>query len=33
MKRFKCVFGPCTFTQFWYWSLHFFLFGIGPCSL
>jgi hypothetical protein len=32
-KRFKCVIGPCTFNRFWHWSLHFFLFGIGPCTL
>jgi len=31
--RFKCVIGPCTFIRFWHWSLHFFLFGIDPCTL
>ena len=22
--RLKCVIGPCTFINFWHWSLHFF---------
>jgi len=32
-NRFKYVISPCTFIQFWYWFLHFFLFGINPCTL
>jgi len=31
--RLKYVISVYTFTQFVYWSLHFFLFGIGPCTL
>jgi hypothetical protein len=31
--RFKCVISPYTFVIFWDWSLHFFLFGLSPCTL
>jgi len=31
--RLKWVIDPCTFTNFWHWSLHFFLFGFTPCTL
>jgi len=26
----KCVIGPCTFTIFWLWSLHFFCLALVP---
>jgi len=28
--RFKCVIGPCIFTIFWLWSLHFFCLALAP---